>query len=272
MAMQEPRLGAREELPAFFLLAYALSWSVWLVTIALQALVPDGAVVTLVLLGAFGPSVAALAVTRRAGRSLSVRRAWRSRPQGPTPVGVYASALLGPVAAGLVVLPVALAVDASSVTGPAVPWPALFPAFLAGMVGGGPLGQEPGWRGFALPRLQALLSPAWASVVLGAIWALWHVPLFLIGPSWQSRLPPGWFLLWVLALSVLFAWAYNASGGRVLVAVLAHAAVNFTAGVLFPWLLASQGDTRPFTVFTVVLALGAGALLARDRRLGAPPA
>ncbi|MDP8977828.1 MAG: CPBP family intramembrane metalloprotease [Actinomycetota bacterium] len=265
MGMREPPLGGREELTAFFLLAYALSWSVWLVAIALQVLVPDGPVVALALVGAFGPSVAALAVTRRAGRPLSVRRAWRSRPRGPIPVRVYATVLLGPVAAGLVVLPVVIAMDTSSVTGPVFPWPGLVPAFVLGA----PLGQEPGWRGFALPRLQTLVSPAWAGVVLGVIWALWHVPLLLIGPSWQSRLPLGWFALWILTLSVLFAWAYNASGGRVLVAVLGHAAVNFTAAVLFPWLLAPQADTRPFAVFTVVLALAAGALLARDRRLGA---
>ncbi|CAN5295939.1 CPBP family intramembrane metalloprotease [soil metagenome] len=271
MAMRQQRLGAREEVTAFFVLAYAVSWSLWLVVIALQALLPSGAAVALTLVGAFGPSVAALAVTRRAGRRLSVREAWRSRRRGPTPVGVYASVLIGPVAAGLVVLLVALAVNASIVTGPAVPWTALVPAFLAGLVVGGPLGEEPGWRGFALPRLQTVVSPASASIILGVVWALWHLPLFLIDTSPQSRLPLGWFLLWVLALSVLFTWAYNASGGRVLVAVLAHAAVNFTAGLLFPWLLASQGDTRPFTVFTVVLTLAAGTLLARDRRLSAPP-
>jgi uncharacterized protein len=271
MAMRQRRLGAREEVTAFFVLTYAVSWSLWLVVIALQALVPDGATVTLTLVGAFGPSVAALVVTRHAGRPLSVREAWRSRRRGPTPVGVYASVLIGPVAVGLVVLLVALVVNASVVTGPAVPWPGLVPAFLVGIVVGGPLGEEPGWRGFALPRLQAVVSPASAAVIVGVVWALWHLPLFLIETSAQSRLPPAWFLLWVLALSVLFTWAYNASGGRVLVAVLAHAAVNFTTGVLFPWLLASRGDARPFTVFAVVLALAAGTLLARDRRLSAPP-
>jgi len=81
-------------------------------------------------------------------------------------------------------------------------WPELIPKFIFVLLFVG-VGEETGWRGFALPELQKRLSPVVASVVLGAIWAAWHIPLF--GVEFAPAVVP-WFVLSVLAGAVIRLW------------------------------------------------------------------
>jgi uncharacterized protein len=104
---------------------------------------------------------------------------------------------------------------------------------------GGPLAEEPGWRGFALPRMQPRFGPLWGSLLLGVVWAFWHLPDFLTraqgggpGTGWASfftNLPT--FVLMVVALSVVMAWVYNHTHGSIFIAILMHASIN-TTGIL----------------------------------------
>ena len=99
------------------------------------------------------------------------------------------------------------------------------------LLGGGQ--EEPGWRGFALPRLQASFGGFVASLIVGLVWAVWHLPLFLMG---ATRNQTGSFLLYtllILGVSVIVSWCYNETDGSVLLAMLLHAAVN-TSGSLLP--------------------------------------
>lgn len=92
---------------------------------------------------------------------------------------------------------------------------------------GGPLLEEPGWRGFALPRLQTLYGPLPATVLLGVLWASWHLPLFLC-PSWSSATYPQYLLI-VTGFSFAMTFLYNFSSGSVLTAIAAHAFFNTTS-------------------------------------------
>lgn len=91
-------------------------------------------------------------------------------------------------------------------------------------------GEEIGWRGYVLPRLQTKYSALIASLIVGVIWGLWHIPKFL--PDW-STVAFGWFMVDVLAKSVLLTWMYNNTKGSLLLVTLFHASFN-TAGVLLP--------------------------------------
>ncbi|MBD5788242.1 CPBP family intramembrane metalloprotease [Cellulosimicrobium terreum] len=86
--------------------------------------------------------------------------------------------------------------------------------------------EEIGWRGYALPLLQRRFTPLIASLVLGALWGLWHLPAFLFSGTAQG----GWsvwpFLLGALALSVLMTGMFNASRGSILIPVLVHFQLN----------------------------------------------
>jgi membrane protease YdiL (CAAX protease family) len=126
------------------------------------------------------------------------------------------------------------------------------------------LGEELGWRGFALPRLQARHGALRASVALGVVWALWHLPLFAVPGAPQGQVPFSLFLAQAVALSVLFAWAYNGTSGSLPIVLLLHASVNTWAGALrilpeatgslLPWLLA----TALACVVAVALVLAYG--------------
>ena len=90
----------------------------------------------------------------------------------------------------------------------------------------GPIGEDPGWRGYALPRMLQRFNPTVASVLLGAVWAVWHLPAFLFSGMPQSTLSLGWFLLAITSLTVLMSWVAINTGGAVIPAVLMHWAFN----------------------------------------------
>jgi membrane protease YdiL (CAAX protease family) len=103
---------------------------------------------------------------------------------------------------------------------PFSPWylvlPALAQALLLGPI------EEFGWRGFALPLLQRRFAPFWAGLILGIIWAIWHIPAFLLSGTEQSAWSFGPFFVGVVAISVILTPFFNAAGGSLLVAVLYH--------------------------------------------------
>lgn len=93
------------------------------------------------------------------------------------------------------------------------------------------LTEEPAWRGFALPRLERHMSTLTAAVLLGVVWALWHVPLWFIPGTFQATLPFTGFLLAAVANSVIIAWLFNRSRRSVLIAALFHAVADVTIAV-----------------------------------------
>ena len=142
--------------------------------------------------------------------------------------------------------------------------------FLVTLVSGGPIAEELGWRGFAQPRLQAWVGAERAGLIIGILWSLWHLPLFLILPSAKGNIPLLWYIPLVSTWGILFAWIYNATGKSVLLCMLFHAGINFMLGAL--GLLTSPPSPLLFAIFTVVSALCAGvawAWLIRGRQ--SPP-
>jgi membrane protease YdiL (CAAX protease family) len=114
-------------------------------------------------------------------------------------------------------------------------WVFVLPFFLVDVLTNG---EEIGWRGFVLPRLQTRYNSFVSSLILGVIWAVWHAPHFLVA---GSTIPAGWFLLEVMAQTILFTWVYNNTGGSLLLVTLMHAAIN-TAGAFLPIAQALSGQ------------------------------
>jgi uncharacterized protein len=126
---------------------------------------------------------------------------------------------------------------------------------------GGPLGEEPGWRGFALPRLQRRYGPLVGSLILGPIWAFWHVPLFW-APAWN--LPPTilnivLFVIAATAFTIVLTWVFNNTKGSLLIAVLVHTSFDMVLAVLnglFPIPIVNDyGSNVPILIGLGVLAL-----------------
>ena len=91
----------------------------------------------------------------------------------------------------------------------------------------GPLLEEAGWSGFALPRLQSKFTPFKASLILGILWAIWHLPLWFIPGTAQSTMSFPMFFIILIALRFIMAWAYNNTNGSLLIAVIFHGFFNF---------------------------------------------
>jgi membrane protease YdiL (CAAX protease family) len=182
---------------------------------------------------------------------------------------------------------IAIGIDAAAGGG----WPGLeffrrgahmIPVFFLFTLLGGPLGEEFGWRGFALPYLQRRGGPVLASLLIGVIWGLWHLPLFFQSDSLQGQLGLRYLPLYVLAeviLATFLTWVYNKTGGSLLVAgIIMHNADNFW-GVTFltdatydtavHGGATAQVDMRLYIITTIVSAVAAIILVWATRwRLG----
>jgi len=249
----------RYPLVCYFLLAFGFTWAYEL-TVYRALLTPGFSFrVALLDLGfTLGPTLAAFfmtAVTQgRVGMQQLLRRyvLWR--------VGLswYLLALLGvPALLLLAVLPLPGSLSAFRL--PALSfWPTYLMWYLVYLVGGS-LGEEGGWRGFALPRLQQRSGPLVGTLLLGVLWGLWHLPFFFIpGTDWYGisfgtgfvghLIGLGVFDIWTIVLAVIFTWVFNNTHGSLLLAILLHASSNAAVGVLPPELFPSlAGNTLFFT-------------------------
>jgi membrane protease YdiL (CAAX protease family) len=219
---------------AFFVLAFAISWA--FMTPAMIAGTLEGAVALPFFVGVFGPATAGAIVTRATGGSI---RQWlRDTLRLRVPIRWYALAIGFPVALAVVAsVEFALVgeeLDFGLVGERAVSFLPLFIFCL--LLNGGP--EEPGWRGYALPKLQEQFTPVRATFLLGGLWGLWHLPLLLVEDNAGhdlATLPLIAILIWTLAGFSAYAFTYTYLYNRtrsVLLCMLLHAAYNTAIGVV----------------------------------------
>lgn len=96
----------------------------------------------------------------------------------------------------------------------------------------GPVSEEAGWRGFALPRLQAKYNALVSSLILGVIWTFWHLPLFFLTGETQVGIPFPIYLVLVTSVTVYLTWLYNNTNGSLLITTLGHFSFNLTGTLI----------------------------------------
>lgn len=248
----------RHRLSAFFVLAFAISWC----SLPLYA----AGLMTQFEFLPIGPLAAALIVIGlaegRAGFRAWGRRLIRWR------VGWvwYAVALLLPPMMALVTGFANMALGAPAPGLTQVTWSGLLAVFAVRLVNplDGPLGEEPGFRGYALPLLQARWAPLRSAVLLGAMVALWHLPLVVFGQLSLIGLPT------TFAITFLYVWLFNRTGGSVLLTYLFHDAQGtFTVGS-FGFSGAEAGRAELIYFAVVVLAVLTTVVLDRGAWRAAP--
>jgi membrane protease YdiL (CAAX protease family) len=254
---------SRHRLLAFVLIAYGISWSMLIggfFSTRAGILNPDSGVVSLLnQIAAAGPLIAAvtvLAVTRgrrglaALGRSL-IR--WRVSPLW------YAFVFLGvPL---LMLTALAILYQGGLVSALAERWPLFFTQFPLGVLAIAVitgLAEEPGWRGYAQPVANQQYRPLTAALVVSVIWAAWHLPNALFGPSVAETATH--FIATVVNGFVL-AWVYNSTGGSVLLVMLLHGAQNATNGVVRR-LFEGAAESPSIVTYYVVSAVTFGVLVA----------
>jgi membrane protease YdiL (CAAX protease family) len=259
---------ARHPLVSFFLIAFAGAWVVELPVVlsrtgtgVLPYTLPMIVVALLLAAATFtGPTVAAFVMARATEGEEGPKRLLRRYVQWRVKLRWYLFILLVIPAAevlGAIVWPGVLASYQPVTLGLVAAYPL---AFLMTLVLGGPLGEEPGWRGFALPRLQDAWGPLAGSSFLGVMWALWHLPLFWSG-VWT---PPTvanivMFIAMITMLTIVMAWVFNNAEGSLLITILMHASFNTFANKvvapLFPAQLLNDYGLLPALVGFGVLAV-----------------
>lgn len=260
---------------SYFFIAYMISWLGWLPLVLSQTglgLLPFRLSPAAILAGALGPIGSGFLLTAttsgKAGlRSLLSRFIlWRVGVQwyGFAVFGIPVLFLLGI----LVAVPGALASFHFSTL------PSAFLLYVSYLIVGlfiSPLAEEPGWRGFALPRLQASYGPLRGSAILGLLWGGWHFPLFLI-PGYNGAgtgflgvsIPFVAFLFAICSGTIVITWVFNHTRESLFIALLIHSAINgFPMPILFPHIniedsftIASLVGFGPLAILVLIVTRG----------------
>lgn len=246
------RLSQQHPFAAFLFVTVLWSWGWWIpgVLVYQSSGSPDLPTWMLLvgLIGAYGPSVAAVVVTALRGGRAEVSELFAKLRIWRVGLGNYAIALLIPPSLLI------LALLSYGLTGGQLGQldlaldPITLILILLTALPFGPLAEELGWRGFVQPTLQQQFSPLMSGVIVGVIWALWHLPLFWVPGAALSfedsgQLTP--MLVYIInttALGVLFAILAVRTGGSVLLSILFHLSVNSSGRLIYPLLpdLSSQ--------------------------------
>jgi membrane protease YdiL (CAAX protease family) len=264
-------------LGAFIALTFVISWAIWLAMVAGSVSIETTVGLVLNVIATAGPTIAALILAIAMGRG-ELRRLLRGfRPELASPRWAFVAVLLP-----LAMIAVAIAVSVGAFGAPV-------PVITAGVLGvlvvefvrilfqGGPLEEELGWRGFALPRLQVGRSAFSASVLLGLVWGVWHIPLYFVSGTGQEETAAATgavfgiaaFVIWTIGLSILFTWLFNQTQGSLIVVILLHAAVNL--GAFVPAAVGSTGAASfLYAIVTWIVALVVAARFGHEHLASRP--
>jgi uncharacterized protein len=227
-------------LTTFFILAYALSWWAWI--FFAFGIFPTP-------IASFGPFLAALAVLALSEGKSGIVGLFRRMIRWRVAPGWYAVALLLPavLAATATALNVLLGAQPPS-SDELAGWPGILPGFALVLLipGFGGAWEEPGWRGYAVPRLQRGRSALVASLILAALIAGWHIPLMIAGQIHYSD------IVLIVAAVIVFNWVFNNANGSVLIIMLMHAANNAVSGSFFSPMFSGADSVRQSWLLALV--------------------
>lgn len=224
---------------SFFVLTYVYSWILWAPMLAIPGEVAPGESDTIIwlgvglmYLGGFGPLVAAAFVVKFGGGNI---RKWAAQITKWRVDRRWWLVTLGlPLVAIAIISALYIALGGAYDLGNTEALMFYVPLLLFAAIFSGGLNEEPGWRGLAIPILQERYSALGASLIVGVVWAFWHLPLFFAPVAPHSGMPLLGTLLYfptVVLWSILLSWVYNGSAS-VLLAMLLHAGLNSANGLI----------------------------------------
>jgi membrane protease YdiL (CAAX protease family) len=229
----------------YFVLVFILTWGMWVpAALATEGMLPFQFPVTLAgLLGAWAPGLVAIALTaisekRNGLRALFARLGnWRIGLQWYL-FGIFWPVLLSLGTTGLAPLlgqappdfqnPPIVTLNPLPPELAQVGFLALLPTMLISQLFGSSLGEELGWRGFALPRMQSRQGPLWASIVLGLMWGLWHLPRIWVPGEPFDFAGAGWLILGLVLNAILYTWLFDNTRGSLIPVILLHTSQALT--------------------------------------------
>lgn len=261
-------LNNKRNILGFFIITFIFSWLLWLPFVlwgfgVIELNESVASLMTLaVMLGAFGPVVAAVILVGHEEGKLGVKQYFKRAFTFRVKPKYYVIALLLPLIltaaahyfvnfTGIDILP-----DNLMPEGLTIPLVALIiPYFVFILLAGG--GQEEfGWRGYAQEPLQERYGILGGSIFLGIAWGIWHLPLWFMPGEGHAYYSFFAFLVFTVSMSVIIGWLYNASGKRLVIPWIMHAVSNVSVP-LFPVLHLADADQPGYWVWVVVNVLAA---------------
>ena len=222
---------SKHPLIAFFVLSYAIMYGVMFGYIILQTGQPLQAWSLVWALGIFSPTISGLIISWIIGGLAEVKRLLSGFTRWKVSFWWYFAAaflLLGPMLIALVYI--ALGHPAIGLR-PGVTISSLLGIVLF-QIFSGPIAEEAGWRGFALPRLQARYNALVSSLILGVIWTFWHLPFFFLTGATQVSIPMPIYLVLVVTVTLYLTWLYNNTRGSLIITTLAHFTYNLASTLI----------------------------------------
>jgi membrane protease YdiL (CAAX protease family) len=252
-------------LVCYFVMAYGFSWLAWvpyILSLDGLGLLPIHLTQLGILPGAFlGPCLSGFLMTAATEGKPGVRRLLHRFVQWRVGWQWYLFALCG--------IPIIIVMGFTPLPGMAAavhPAPLqlilFFPLFLLMEILTSGLAEEPGWRGFALPRLQQQFGPLLGTILLGILWGGWHLPLFLT--SWQEGASgPAIceFILGTVSIAIIISWVFNHTRGSLLIAILIHATVDAFTSVAAETGLFSEQWMQKYEDLALMIGAGVVALV-----------
>ena len=238
----------------FFGLTFLISWGVWVPLAVL------GVETAWSKIGAFGPSLAALLLAAGQNGKPGLRDLLGKLFLWRVHWGWYAFSILGPPLIMLAAIQIYRWQGGGGLVWNDPSQWYLSLAVLLYVLFTSVIGEEIGWRGYALPGLLSRVQTLGASLLVGAVWALWHLPLFWLPGDFHQELPLLVFFLQVAASSVIYGWMFVNTRGSLLLPNLFHAVTNTAVGLLPVLPMSTDGDLRPFYI-SVILLTAIAALL-----------
>ncbi len=270
----------RHPLLCFYVLAFGLAWISWAPLYLSQEglkVFPYHTFYQLSGIGTFlGPALASILVTALVSGRAGLRELFSRVLKWRVGLQWYVLALLGSAILAFIAAPIGLSLARGQLVTPAevitlFNWnglpgaigPLLLHALLVFLFGG-PLGEEIGWRGFALPRMEQVHGPFLGSLIVAALWYLWHVPLIVLYPTYIHNSPPADYLasfaIDIIIFNTYVTFFYNRTGS-VFITMLCHTSVNILTPVLKTILApdlpvnVGEGIYQVFNILFIAIAL-----------------
>jgi membrane protease YdiL (CAAX protease family) len=241
----------------FFSASIILSWIVWIPVYLHSSgvLTPVGDMNLLINIGAFSPTVMALFLvygeSKKRGLVEFIKRGVRFSFSARVWILFLVVPFCASVAAFIGQTQCVMKTGFSLIDRPLY----IIPVFILIVIAGGPLGEEFGWRGYALDRLNKLMDPFFSSIMLGVLWSAWQLPLFFLQGTFQSGTSFGSYFIVTIMLSLIMTVVSLKSGGSVGAAVLFHALTNLSYAVFSIFISNCRGTYFMYALACVTLII-----------------
>ena len=231
---------------SFFILTITLSWILWIPLLSFFNL-QFQLTTLLIIIGGFSPFLSAIIITLLTEGKKELKNWLKTIFQFRIKLITYCFAIVYPVVYIAASYGLYLAFEGITVDFSQIPSIILYPigVIFVFFFGGGQ--EEPGWRGFALKKLLRPYSPFLSSILIGIVWAIWHLPLFFIEGSSQANIPFSWYFPNIIGMSIIFTMLYLRSNKSLAPSMVLHGGLNTAIG----WLPIQESILPPYAYITI---------------------